>query len=143
MNFPKVWLSGFMILGLCDCIHGPKTEKKSPLNYLNGDHYQEEGRIFSVPVLERKTVLTKIRGQVMFDLKPVGEPLRFQKIGLYLGENKIFETTSDQYGRFEFRESIANGSYRLILMSEKYQGSTPLEVTKYEIGGIELIVTRK
>jgi hypothetical protein len=54
----------FLFLGLASCVYGPKDQGGSKLESLNGENYAATANIMGVPVLERKPVLRKIKGQV-------------------------------------------------------------------------------
>ncbi|MGE3973503.1 MAG: hypothetical protein AB7F59_03145 [Bdellovibrionales bacterium] len=128
------------LLALSACARGPKTEKKSPLNYANGEHYQQTANILGVPVLERVEKQTKIKGQVIVKGQPFNTPLRFQKMALKNKDNVVLKTSTNSEGIFEFTGEIPNGFYRVELVSERYKAAAEVHVTAYENKDLLLVV---
>ena len=141
---------------LCHCAYGPKTEKKSPLNYLSGEHYENGGAAAAnvstgsgnpspvvIPFLRRKEVATHIRGQVLLAAQPFPIPLKFQKVILMRKNERVAEGMTDSTGSFLIGGNLPNGEYTLLLESNTYGGSSSLEIKSYEANSINIMAERK
>jgi hypothetical protein len=129
-----------IFLTLTSCAHGPQTEKKSPLNYLSGEHYAPEGDIAGIPVTRRKPVDTTISGTLMVDSHPIPIPLKFQALSLKQGDNTLLKTSSAGNGTFSFKGIIPNGTYSIELASKKYNATVPVTVTDYHVENLIFLV---
>ena len=148
----------FCLLAICalvgaSCAYGPKTEKKSKLNYLSGEHYEGTGpKVADVPVVKdmpevrdtpvvetiplfykRKVVPTVIKGTVVVD---EFRPLKYKNLLLLQGDTVILKTTTDHVGAFKFSGSLPNGQYLIKVEDERYNGEQPITVDKYEIESV-------
>lgn len=103
-------LMGLFILA--GCVTGPEKEPKSPLNYLNGDHYQSTVHAGPVPlVIERRDVPTTIAGEVRIGDGNFQRPARFVTVKLLRLEREVASATTDEKGAFVFSGNIPDGEY--------------------------------
>ncbi len=130
-------------------MRGPKTDPKSPLNYLSGENYQATDSIMGVTVVDRKARSTEISGSVVGKVKDIsdgaiGVPLRNIQVALLTTKGqKIAETITTEYGDFKFSVPLQNGTYQLAVDTQKYVGSRSIEVTSYELHNLALEVASK
>ncbi len=133
MRSVMVWA---MSLTLVSCVVGPKTEKKSALNVLNGENYKTTaaGGIDSVaiPIIRTNERHTKISGKVFVRDSFALIPLRMQKLELKAKGKVAATAISDEKGDFLFSDVIKNGEYEIVLESQKYEGKTSISVSGYD-----------
>lgn len=149
MTNPKVLrliILGCLVL-IVSCVTGPRAERKSPLNILNGENYQtgsdgSTDRVV-VPILTRKERLTTVAGSVYVQDNLTRIPMRFQTVVLKSKAKVIFETNSNEKGEYKFTGVLPNGSYTLGAESKEYSGKTAIEISTYENLGIDISLTRK
>ena len=141
MKFNKALL-GIPFL-LSACVYGPKAERKSPLNYLNGEHYEQSPEFAfknPAPILKRKDKETEIKGIVQLDAKPLPQPINRATVTLKDSSGKkIADTTTNVNGGFKLHAKIHNGRYSLEVSSRKYYDKKYFTVDKYNIEN--LIIT--
>ena len=127
------------------CVYGPKSERKSALNHLNGENYEtgKTGGVDSlvVPVVKRKEKLTRIYGRVIERSGISETPIKVVKVKL-VGNGPPLEAMTDINGEFQITGEIKNGSYRLQLISERYRADQSLDVSSYEVGPVLIAVDR-
>ncbi|MBF0363180.1 MAG: hypothetical protein HQK49_19315 [Oligoflexia bacterium] len=143
---------------IVSCAYGPKQEKKSPLNYLNGEHYQSRVAvpvpIAGVPVpipvvVERIEKNTVINGNVFLrNSDQFGDsdyPIRFQKILLQKDSVTLAETTTNNDGAFSFSTPLANGTYTLVMANEKYtiEKKINVNIQSYSSEKVEMIARKR
>lgn len=126
---------------LVGCVYGPKQERKSPLNYLNGEHYEVNeytaGNQLVLPVAKKKAKATHIRGALFVKEGILPVPLKFQVLVLTNKDGEILaETTSDSSGQFQFSEVLKNGDYLIQIQADKYEAKFPIDVQAYEINDL-------
>ncbi|MBF0297364.1 MAG: hypothetical protein HQK51_01505 [Oligoflexia bacterium] len=156
----KIIFIVFLLTFVFSCAYGPQQEKKSTLNYLNGEHYQSRANalipiqignfISPVPVpfvVERIEKNTVIKG-VAF-LRQVDQfgnydlPIRFQKIILLKENITICETTSNNEGFFSFSAPLNNGIYTIKLSNDKFNIEKNINVNSYSLEKVELIANKR
>jgi len=135
------------------CAYGPKTEKKSRLNYLSGEHYEGQGPTVSdlpgvkdmqevrdYPFMEgiplfykRKEVPTVITGTVVID---EFRPLKYKSLELLLDGNVILKTITDHVGAFKFSGMLPNGQYLIKIEDENFASEQPVTVDQYEVDNV-------
>lgn len=133
-----------LIAILASCAYGPKTKKKSMLNYLSGDHYQQKSSVLGVPVLQRKSVNTKISGQLLLENEPL--PIFLKNITLTLldfNKKEIHRTKTNIDGTFIFNEALDNGKYFLKVVHSKYKLTQKININSYKISKLTLKVVKK
>ncbi len=144
MRAVMVWA---MSLTLLSCIVGPKAEKKSALNVLNGENYKTTaaGGVDSVviPVLRTNERHTKISGRVFVRDSFAKVPLRMQNLHLKSKHKVVAVTTTDEKGEFLFSDVIKNGAYHIVLESEKYDGQIAISISGYDNPDYEIEVKKK
>jgi hypothetical protein len=124
---------------LSSCVYGPKAEKKSPLNVLNGENYDNSSATgqsdqLLVPVVKRKERITRIRGSVVRKEGIADVPLKNVRLELIAGDGKPLEkVATDIYGEFSLSGVFKNGNYVLRVASEKYGGELSFKVEDYEV----------
>lgn len=140
-----------LLLSLGACAYGPKTEKKSPLNILNGENYEQPktGAVVSsdgvvIPIVKRKERSTEVKGKVMLAAGLGAVPVQGVAVGLFAEDGKMLSnTTSGIGGEFSLKAPVKNGVYKLKTIDEKYSGSYPVAVESYSVTGILFQVQRK
>ena len=128
------------------CASGPETEKKSPLNYLSGEHYDANVTSGVVPIhLKRKKKYTSLSGNCFFQIKndDYKYPVKFQKLRLLKDGKEISSTTTSNNGDFKISSHLENGRYELVLDTAKYEGKMVIEVSQYEHQDIPLKVNKR
>jgi hypothetical protein len=131
------------------CVTGPEAERKSALNYLNGEHYSAAGtQILVDPApafpalftpLKRKEKKTVISGTVVLATESIPLPLRGVKVELFDEQQKLIaEALTQVDGRFEIAEFIANGSYTLHASYKTSSGKSAVTISGYEVAGLFL-----
>lgn len=115
------------------CVVGPESDRKSRLNYLNGEHYRADVVLHGVPVLiERRTVNTRISGHAVVKGSRFHEPtLRFEELVLYSDAIEVSRTRTDEHGAFAFCEGLKTGTYRIAPADERYRGEVAVVVDSY------------
>ena len=135
-----------LLIGCFSCATGPKAEKKSPLNYLSGDHYDSDITSGVLPIrIERKRKNTSLSGDCFFqraqdDFK---YPAKFQRIILLKEQKEVASSSTDGNGHFEINSYLKNGEYELALDSVKYRGKKRIDISKYSHEKISLEVSKK
>lgn len=139
----KYGLLSIFIL-LTSCVHGPKAERKSVLNYLNGQHYSQSANVLGVPVIQRQSVVTTVSGTVLFDAGGLPFPVKNQHILILNAKGTAVAAafTADD-GSFQLRGILENGTYRLYLNSTKYEGELRFRVDSYQISGLRIHASEK
>lgn len=131
---------------LSSCVYGPKSERKSPLNYLSGDHYETSrtgSDQYIIPVVKKKEKPTRIEGAVSVKAGMFATPLRHLNLVLLKPNGtQVHEFSTDSEGKFSFSAHLKNGSYQLKIKSEKYSGSLSFEVKSYEVSNLSLIASK-
>ncbi len=130
---------------LSSCASGPKSEKKSSLNYLSGDHYQSDVTAGSIPLsVKRVRKNTTLSGKCFFKQGDGFKyPVKFVRINILEDGRTLGSTTTDGSGNFTLSSYLENGAYQLSVDSKKYRGSIPVKVEKYEYKGLELVVKKQ
>jgi hypothetical protein len=123
------------------CVYGPKAERKTPMSHLSGENYETGpmgGRDqLILPVVKRKEKATLIEGQVLVGEGIEASPLRNVQVGLYDSDDHlIYTSTSGAGGQFRIHTPVQNGKYLLRLVSNQYNGETPIEVTSYTLTNV-------
>src|SRR3989344_2976994 len=135
------WIIILLLLQSC-ATYGPESEKKSPLNYLSGDHYHSDITSGSVPILlERIEKNTTISGKCFFvvgndDFK---YSLKFKKLLLLRDGQKKAEAATDGLGNFIFSAPLSNGEYDIKVDHTDYSGEKKIKISYYEIKNIEIV----
>lgn len=137
-----------LLLSLSACAYGPKTEKKSPLNVLNGENYQTapDGTVDRpvIPIVKRKERTTEVQGKVMLAAGLGAVPVQGVAIGLFAEDGKMLaNTTSGIGGEFALKAPVKNGVYKLKTIDDKYSGNYPVAVESYSVSGILFQVQKK
>lgn len=140
MNFPYF----VILLGILNsCTHGPATENKSPLNYLNGENYQANTTLGPIPISVTRVVKnTKIRGQCFFknpkenNLDDFKYPVKYKRIAIIKDGIKSKETATDSQGYFEFNAIFNNGEYIITISDKDYKGQLTINVESYQLDNI-------
>ncbi len=132
---------------LVGCAYGPKTEKKSPLNVLNGENYQTgpagTTNQLVVPIVKRKHRSTEVQGKVMMQAGLGAVPVQGVEIGLFADDGKMLANgTSGVGGEFVLQVPVKNGVYKLKTIGTKYTGQYPVAVQSYSVTGILFQVQR-
>jgi hypothetical protein len=109
------------------CVYGPKAERKSPLNYLNGENYESspQGPDKMVVVMaKRKDRTTRLRGRVVRKEGLVEVPVKQARVTLSNAEKAtVAEARTDLNGEFALAGVIPNGRYRIAAESEWRSGT--------------------
>jgi hypothetical protein len=138
----QIWIV-VLISILSACVTDTEsTEKKSALNYLNGEHYQATSFIGPVPVgIERRMVSTKISGQAFIMRTGIYQPpLRDSVVVLMEGNSELQREDTDHNGHFEFVLDLASGSYTIRADASPYVGEVNIKVDSYEVRKVVLQV---
>jgi hypothetical protein len=122
------------------CAYGPTQEKKSALNYLNGEHYDRSAVIFGVPVIERKTKETVISGRIQMD-DPFAKIPGDVQLSLMSGEKIISTAHAGKSGIFKLQGVFSDGDYLLKAISTSLAGVVSLKINSYQMNDV-LIVLR-
>jgi len=133
------------LLLLPSCVHGPKQEKKSPLNVLSGEHYQADGVVEpgGIPLsFERKIKKTEISGRVQV-IDPLAVIPANLTVQLWQEKKMLHEEKVDNAGGFTFLGDFPNGDYLLRTSSSRFQGELPVKVDSYKVGNLVLIAEKK
>lgn len=130
-------LSLFFILNAC--AYGPTQEKKSPLNYLNGEHYEQSANIFGVPVIERKTKNTKISGKIQMD-DPFAKLSHETQLSLISNSQIISTVQANTSGSFQFQGTFPNGDYLIRATAPLLSGEVSIKVNDYDIKDILVVM---
>ncbi len=129
----------FLLLAVSACVpvaYGPKTEKKSPANYLSGEHYDSTATVGPVSLLKRKEVVTMVSGRLVLGEGLESVSLKHQRLKLLKDDKVVAETTSDLDGNYSFFGHLSDGSYRILLDSDKFTASQSIEVRGYKLKDI-------
>jgi hypothetical protein len=124
---------------LTSCAYGPTQEKKSSLNYFNGEHYEQSAIIFGVPVLERKTKETVISGKIQMD-DPFAKLPADVELSLISDDKKILTTHAHNFGSFEFQGIISNGAYSLKAIASHLSGEILININSYKITDVIIVM---
>ena len=129
------------------CAYGPKTERKSPLNHLNGEHYQTPTVKVISPLLilrnKRKDKPSKIEGAVVVKGELFDSPLRYIQIGFFNKDNQqLFTTTTDNAGNFSHESVVKNGTYKLRILGSKYKGEIKVIIESYTVKELKIFATQ-
>lgn len=132
-----------LIFLICSCAHGPQTENKSPLNYLNGENYQADVTVGALPIsvnrLERSTLIT---GQCFFKNPKNNKaavpddynyPVKFKRIALMKDGQILKHAVTDALGNFTINTPLSNGEYLLKSLDKAYQGQMSITITRYQL----------
>lgn len=129
----------WIVLVLSGCAYGPTQEKKSPLNYLSGEHYERSADIFGVPLVERKTKETAISGRIQMD-DPFAKLPGEAKLSL-ISDGKIFATSrTNKSGSFQFQGVFPDGDYTLKASSPLSTGMVLIKINSYKISDVLIIM---
>lgn len=136
-----------LIYIVTSCTYGPTQEKKSSLNYLNGEHYRSVVTGLGAPiVIERVEKNTVIKGECFFSKSDnFGQyeyPIKFQKILLNDDKITIGEATTDDKGRFVFTLPLVNGSYTLLIVGDGYRLEKKINITGYALDGVKIVINK-
>ncbi len=138
----KLIVLSLLSLTLGACAFGPKNEKKSKLNYLNGKHYQKQGSVLGVPFLKREGVATHISGQLQLKTSSLPLPLANKTLILKNENHKeVSRTQTKSDGSFSFHETINNGVYFIESMGSNYKLNQKINIHKYKIDNLSLEAT--
>ena len=124
-----------LILFLISCVSGPETEKKSPLNYLNGEHYEAGGvTLGGIPLsVRRRVVPVTIKGHVVVSKENFETRSRWTRLALFKDDVLVTRFQSDEKGRFMVKRDLPSGSYEIRPVDDKkYTGNQLLLVNSYE-----------
>lgn len=126
---------------LSSCVYGPKAERKSTLNYLNGENYettaQAGGDAAVIPIVKRKEKLTHISGVVLIGDGVAATPVKNLSITLYDAKKKVLKNVyTDEDGKFTIADELKNGEYLAKITDDKYAGQTIIDVNSYNPDGI-------
>ncbi len=143
--FSKLTLSGVVMAMTSGCVYGPKAERKTPLDYLNGENYETSatGGIdhVVVPLIKRKEKSSRITGRVLQGEGISQIPLRNLRLGLFAREGSMIqEATTDNSGNFVFVGVFHNGQYRIQILSTKYVAEQSFDLTSYAVDNLVLRV---
>lgn len=129
----------WMMLVLSSCAYGPTQEKKSPLNYLSGEHYEQTANVFGVPLVERKTKETIISGYIQMD-DPFAKLPGEAQLSL-ISDGKIFATLhANKSGRFQFQGVFPDGDYILKASSPLSAGEVLIKINSYKISDLLILM---
>ena len=133
MHLRTCVIASALVLLAAGCVVGSKSDRKSRLNYLNGEHYRADVVVSGVPVLiERRAVNTHISGHAVVKGSRFHEPaLRFEELVLYSDAIEVSRTRTDQHGAFAFCEGLEAGTYRIAPADERYRGEVAVVVDSY------------
>lgn len=124
------------------CAHGPEQEKRSVTDYLSEKHYEGTGVVFGVPVLKRKVVDTSITGKVLLVDQLAGVPSDL-KVQLLKDKRVVQDGFIRSDGSFRVEGQIARGSYLLRAFNDKFLGEKSIQVDKFEVGDVQIPVSRR
>lgn len=133
-----------MAVGLISaCAYGPKAERKTPMSYLSGESYETgpSGATdqILIPVVKRKEKATLIEGHVLTGEGIESTYLKNVQVGLYaLDGTRVHLSTTGEGGEFRIHTPIHNGKYILKLLSNRYGGETPIEVSSYSLANVTI-----
>jgi hypothetical protein len=124
---------------LASCVHGPRQEKKSVGNALNGEHYEGTGttRVLGVPILKEKAKATTISGHVLA-VDPLAVIPHNIEVSLLRDREVLATTHANNAGAFQFRGYFLNGDYLIVAGNAKLRGETELKISSYEIEGVQV-----
>lgn len=126
---------------LSSCAYGPAQEKKSPLNYLNGEHYDQSVNINSLPVLgKQKEKDTIISGKLEMDDAFSRLPNKVE-LALVSNGKTILTSHTNAAGIFSFQGNLINGKYLLKASSSQFSGEKLIDVDAYKVD--VLVVMKK
>jgi hypothetical protein len=138
----KIWVPALLSMtSLAACVYGPKTDKKSTLDYLHGENYETSAQgpdHVVVPIIKTKERHTHIQGAVVIGESDTPEiPLRFVGLTVFSKENqRMASTSTDSDGKFSLGGVLANGTYTLRIESSKYRGELMVEINSYDVKDI-------
>lgn len=120
---------------------------KSPLNYLNGEHYDVNPGALSTPYLlaipapgPRSNKISHIRGRLYIKEGLIFSPLNHKKLTLLDDQKRpVAEVMSGVGGEFEFSERIPNGKYSIQLNELNYEGEIEVALKTYEMNNLKII----
>lgn len=133
MHIPRCLIVSSLALLAAGCAVGPESDRRSRLNYLNGEHYRAQVLVSGIPVLiERRAVLTHITGHAVVKGSRFHEPaLRFEELVLYSDTIEVSRTRTDQHGAFGFSQELEDGTYRIAPADVRYRGEVAVVVDSY------------
>lgn len=129
----------FSLMLINSCAYGPSQEKKSPLNYLSGEHYERSADIFGVPVVERKTMDTVISGKIQMD-DPFAKLPRVVELNLINDGKIIFTSHTSKSGIFQFQGVFPDGDYVLEAISPHSTGKVSIKINSYQLTDVLLVM---
>jgi hypothetical protein len=74
------------------------------------------------------TVGARVWGRVVVEGPAGPQPLAYMRLSLRQGGTTVATASSDRSGAFLFQRNIEDGSYDLVLESDRYQGQIAVEV---------------
>lgn len=143
------------------CVHGPKDDRMTTAQAFSGDSYnqgmdQTSGQagvpghspvppvsVAAIPVLERKSPMVKLTGQVSFGEGISTTQLKNEKVVLKSKDKVLAFGTTDGDGQFKILVNIPNGDYLLELDSKRYVGQTKVRVSGLEVPSLNIQAMKK
>lgn len=126
------------------CMQGPKTEKKSKLNYLSGEHFKATDSLNIIPtVVTRREVPSTISGYLLYKTANIPLPLGNKDITLINNKGEVLsksKTLSD--GSFIIKHVLNNGTYTLQISDESYKMKQKISLSGYELKNLNLIAIK-
>jgi len=134
-------------LFFCSCVYGPKDEKKSTLNLLNGEHYTQpidepKTYIPVVPHVQRVPKNTKISGAVFFKGDPLNYPANGVQVSLLEKDHTVTKVMTGAGGQFLISQKLADGRYLLRAENGKKKTELKIQVKGYEVQKLMLILEK-
>jgi hypothetical protein len=135
----------FLILVLIFTQSCTSSEKKQPLNYLNGENYNhpEDPSFTDAPLFipVGKNRITKLSGTVVSAQGLTRTPLKLQKVVLKKDDKILGETVTGLDGSYYFSGIFVNGNYQLKVANEKYQGNLDFVINSYSHKDLTILAT--
>lgn len=137
-----IYVTLFTFLICAGCVTGPDAERKSPLNYLNGEHYSANSAAVhsgpaAIPVLKRKSKATTIKGMVHLLSDTIPQPIKGAKVSIIDSKGEsLASTISRADGRFEIQETLDNGMYYIVASFKGIENKQQMSVSSYLIENI-------
>ena len=125
------------------------TEKKHPMNYLNGENYfHPDSQVNpSIPPLAtgfaNRERLSNLKGSVILQQGAAQIPLKMQKVTLKKDDKVLSETVTGLDGTYYFKGVYKNGSYELVSTSKTYQGILKFQISKYDHNDLVIVAQPK
>lgn len=98
-----------IILIFSSCAYGPKDPDRTFAQKLNGNNYQEQASVGSVPIVKRSVITKKISGKVYCGKGPAQSPVNNATVSIANDKDVLFATSTITDGSYVLPASLDSG----------------------------------